>query len=240
MSLINDALNEARRENGSSPGEQARVMPSPRGGGSNKGVVVALVVMGTVFTVAIGGVVILLLFLFQNVSSVREEEMAGVQRVAAVVTDKTAPPVSETALPAPQTTFPAVTVPPTVTSPPVSPAVPETTPDMTAFPTGLPTTQAAPVDAGGPGPATEAAAPVASPVPDVPAPVEIMPAPPEIKEAFVLKGIMKGRRGNMALLNSQIVRENDTLKHGARVERISETDVIIRLDGKKYRLNQTH
>lgn len=70
MSLINDALKEARQDNGASnSGQKMGMPPSRQPGSGNKGVILALVVMGAVCTLAIGGVFVLFVLFTQSVNS---------------------------------------------------------------------------------------------------------------------------------------------------------------------------
>jgi hypothetical protein len=47
---------------------------------------------------------------------------------------------------------------------------------------------------------------------------------------------MKARKGNMALINSRILREGDNLGDGTSVVTISSGEVILDVKGKRYRM----
>jgi Tfp pilus assembly protein PilP len=64
----------------------------------------------------------------------------------------------------------------------------------------------------------------------------VLDATPEIRTAFKLKGIMKGRRGNMALVNTSVVRVGDDLPAGGTITRITDTEVHLRVRGTEYRM----
>lgn len=237
MSLINDALKEARQEPGDAAVEQGRRQgyhgSSQRRGG--KGLfVLAVLAAGFLICLLAGAIVGILALSYLKLD--RRGEAASMQvrqqpvELAVESTRTPASPAYDAAAGMPAATPPPE---PAVARPQPKPPEPQPQPVPPQSATPVPPTVRKP-----PEPPT-LRPPSPAPAPPAEQPDKILDATEEVRAKFELKGIMKGRRGNMALINSRIVREGDRLSQDAAVVEISDTDVVVRYGGTRYRMIYT-
>ncbi len=267
MSLINDALKEARHQSPQAgSGMAGRPGPGyrPPAADGKRGVLIGIGVVVAVFCLLLAATVVLVLRLYREVRrapglQVATEVVSAPASAAVPAGGPGAAPVGSVAPPAVVSLSPPDVAPSSTPVPLVPPAVaPVPVPHVDGVVVArldAPPVAAALVaspSAGAAGTAVEVAPSGVRP-PDVPSvavaivprgsesvtpPGAPVPASAEIHRLYPLKGIMKGRRGNTALIGSKIVAAGDRLSDGGEVVAVAEAHVVVRHAGVDYLLLQ--
>lgn len=219
MSLVNEALKNARIHTGNGSNDPPMggpfMQPHRAGGGSLLSIVVVALV---VLCLALVAVLTAGIFVWHKAST-RGDEQAALAR----------PESAPTMMVQTQVEMPLSTPGAAASLPPLALGEDPGEPSLAPPPIPLPTP--APVVAPAPPPpvvVSKADPPDAGTGPEI--------APPAVASRFKLKGIMEGKKGRMALINAQIAYVGDDLAGGCTVVEITSRHVVVEVNGKPYRL----